>query len=181
MGGMIEEVGLSRDALMRRWAQIVADPVLADLPYAIELDQWGDIRMTPTASPRHMEIGFSLALALRTKVGGKAFQEGAIVTPQGVLTADVVWCSPQYVARHRDVFVDGAPAMHEAPEICVEVVSPSNALPKLKLKMDAYLSAGALEGWIVLEDLSVRAFSRDGELAQSRFQVDLSEWRTRVA
>jgi hypothetical protein len=26
---------------MPRWANIMADPVLADLPYNIEIDQWG--------------------------------------------------------------------------------------------------------------------------------------------
>ena len=180
MGAIVEEPGLSRQLLMRRWAQIVADPVLADLPYGIELDQWGDIRMTPTASPKHMRIGFTLAQALEAALGGAALQEGAIVSPRGVLTADVVWCSAEYVSRHDDVFAEGAPAMPDAPEICVEVVSPSNTLPKLQQKMDAYLAAGAVEGWVVLEDLSIRVFSQDGEQARSRFQVDLSGWRAEL-
>ena len=67
--------------------------------------------------------------------------------------------------------------MPDAPEICIEVISPSNALPKLKKKMEAYLTAGAVEAWIVLDDLSVRVFTQDGEQASSRFQVDLEEWR----
>jgi Uma2 family endonuclease len=177
MGAIAEGTGLSREALTRRWAQIVADPVLSDLPYTIELDEWGDIRMTPAASPKHMEIGFSLALALRTALGGKAFQDGAIVTQQGVLTADVVWCSPEYVARHDDVFAEGVSAMPEAPEICIEVVSASNAIGKLEQKMVAYLSAGAVESWIVREDLSVRIFRQDGERKESQFPMDLAAWR----
>jgi Uma2 family endonuclease len=181
MGAIAEGTGLSREALVRRWAQIVADPMLSDLPYTIELDGWGDIRMTPAASPRHMEIGFSSALALRATLGGKAFQVGAIVTPQGVLTADVVWCSPGYVTRHDDVFAEGAPAMPEAPEICVEVVSPSNSVGKLEQKMAAYLAAGAIEAWMVLEDLSIRVFGRDGEREASQFTVDLTEWRRSLA
>ncbi len=181
MGAIVEGTGLSRQALAQRWALIVADPVLSDLPYTIELDEWGDIRMTPAASPRHMEIGFSLALALRTVLGGKAFQEGAIVTPQGVLTADVVWCSPESVARHDDVFAQGAPAMPEAPEICVEVVSPSNSTGKLQQKMAAYLAAGAIEAWMVLEDLSIRVFGRDGERKESQFTAALAAWRQGLA
>ncbi len=166
---------------MHRGAQIIADPKLSDLPYTIELDEWGDIRMTPAASPKHTEIGFSLALTLRAALGGKAFQEGAVVTPHGVLTADVVWCSPGYVGRHDDVFADGAPAMPEAPEICVEVVSPSNSIGKLQQKMAAYLAAGAIEAWMVLEDLSIRVFSPDGEQKESRFAVDLATWRRGLA
>jgi Uma2 family endonuclease len=181
MGAVDEQIGLPIETLMQRWAKIVADPVLADLLYKIEIDQWGDIRMTPTASPRHMRVGFTLARALEAVLGGAALQEGAVATPQGVLTADVVWCSADYVARHRDVFVDAAPAMPDAPEICVEVVSPSNALPKLKHEIDAYLAAGAIEGWIVLEDLSIRVFDRDGEQEQSHYKVDLSDWRRGLA
>jgi Uma2 family endonuclease len=124
-----------------------------------------------------MRVGFTLARGLEAVLGGAALQEGAVATPQGVLTADVVWCSADYVARHRDVFVDTAPAMPDAPEICVEVVSPSNVLPKLKHKIDAYLAAGAIEGWIVLEDLSIRGFDLDGEQEQSHYKVDLSDWR----
>jgi Uma2 family endonuclease len=36
-----------------------------------------------------------------------------------------------------------------APELCIEIVSVSNALPKLREKATAYLNAGALESWIV--------------------------------
>ena len=118
------------------------------------------------------------------KLGGKAFQEGAIVTPQSVLTADVVWCSSEYVARRQDVFLDDAPAMPEIPEICVEVVSPlRRGRLTVECPAEAHAKNGRLpdrrggEGWIVLEDLSARIFSRDAEWAQSGFQVDRSEWR----
>ena len=33
------------------------------------------------------------------------------------------------------------------------------------------------EAWIVLKDLSIQVFSRDGQQAQPLFEVALSEWR----
>jgi Uma2 family endonuclease len=179
--GAIEAVGLSPDELMRRWAQVLADPALADLPYKIEVDKWGEIRMTPVASPRHMRVGFTLARAFESSLGGVAFHEGAVVTRDGVLGADVVWCSPTFVARHPGVFSGEQPAMPEAPEICVEVVSPTNVIAKLEHKIQAYLAAGAVEGWIVFEDLTVRFFERSGERTQSQFAVDLAAWRRELS
>jgi Uma2 family endonuclease len=173
----IEAVGLSGDELMRRWAQVLADEALVHLPYKIELDQWGEIRMTPTASPRHMRIAFTLAYAFQSDLRGVAFQEGAVVTRLGVLTADVVWCSPAFVASHAEVFAGEQSAMPTAPEICVEVVSPTNVIAKLEQKIQAYLAAGAVEGWIVFDDLTVRSFDRTGERMQSQFAVDLGTWR----
>jgi Uma2 family endonuclease len=177
MGTIAERPLLSQEALLERWAQVLADPALADLPYKIELDEWGDIRMTPVASPRHMRIAFTLGRTLEAQLGGKAFQEGSVATTRGVLAADVVWCSEQYVALHSDVFRGGAPAMTVAPEICIEVASPSNTVPKLERKMRAFLDAGAEEGWIVLDDLSIRVFGLDGERSQSRYALQLETWR----
>jgi len=49
---------------------------------------------------------------------------------------------------------------------------------ELKEKIDAYLAAGAQEGWIMLEDLSVRLFTGAGETVASRFTFDLGRWRS---
>jgi Uma2 family endonuclease len=177
MGAPIEDTAIGRDALIERWRAMLADPALANLPYRIELNKWGRIEMAPLPSPRHMDIAALLAGALRRDLGGKAFQECAILTRKGVLGADVVWCSSEFVARHAAVFKSGDPLLEEAPEICVEIKSPSNSLGELKEKIDAYLAAGAIEAWIVLDDLSVRFFNVAGEHESSRFGVDLDLWR----
>jgi hypothetical protein len=80
------------------------------------------------------------------------------------------------VARHHDVFVDGAPAMPEAPEICVEVVSPSNSVKELSEKREAYLAVGAEEVWIVYPQSKRSEFyGKDGPLPRSAYAVDLSD------
>jgi hypothetical protein len=49
---------------LRRWAELVADPKLADLPNKIETDRDGDIIMSPPADRDHgdrqIEIGHQL-------------------------------------------------------------------------------------------------------------------------
>ena len=174
------ETGTARESLIARWIEVLADPVLAKLPYRIELNQWGRIEMVPFASPRHMNIAALLAKTLREQLGGSAFQECAILTLTGVRGADVVWCSPEFVARHAAVFRSGEPLLEQAPELCIEVKSPSNSFGELKEKIDAYPGCGALEAWIVLEDLRVRYFGPEGERERSQFELDLGPWRAGI-
>lgn len=179
MGNLLE-TGIAREALIGRWKEILADSELAKLPYEIEMNQWGRIEMAPFASPRHMNSAASLARTLHAQLGGTVFHECAILTAIGVRGADVVWCSPEFVARHAAVFKAGEPLLEEAPELCIEVKSPSNSVGELKQKIDAYLACGALEGWIVMEDLAVRYFGPEGERERSKFKLDLGPWRSEV-
>ena len=168
---------LAREDLLERWKAAVDDPALAKLPYKFEMDRWGNLVMTPPPAIRHSVAQGRLMNALRAALGGEAFAGFAIVTASGVRVPDVVWCSSDYVARNRNAFSNEA-AAPEAPELCVEIKSPSNSPGELKEKIDAYLAAGALEGWIVLEDLSVRIFAREGEIESSRFDFDIGRWRS---
>ena len=55
----------------------------------------------------------------------------------------------------------------EAPEICIEIVSPSNSRGEMDEKIKLYLAQGALEVWICADDGTVSHFSRDGQLTRS--------------
>ena len=63
--------------------------------------------------------------------------------------------------------------MPRAPEICVEVLSPSNVEAEITEKTRAYLAAGAQEVWRVAENGMIRFTDHSGEKAQSRFPVAL--------
>lgn len=169
---------LGQRELLARWEAAVNDPALAKLSYKFEMDRWGNLVMTPPANVRHSDVQSNLMIALQSALGGRALAEFAIATAAGVRAPDVVWCSNEYVARNRAAFSGEIAAATEAPELCVEVKSPSNSLGELKEKIDACLAAGALEGWIVLEDLSVRIFGREGERGASGLEFDLARWRT---
>jgi Uma2 family endonuclease len=157
------------EALTVRWNEVLADPTLRDLPYKIELNAWGKIEMSP-ASNRHGLLQARIASELaRQLAGGEAITECSVLTQIGVRVPDVVWASTQFLDLHGVV----TPFPH-APEICVEIVSPSNSEDEIEAKTAAYLAAGAQEVWIVSEDGAVQYFGSSGRLQQSRFRVALS-------
>jgi Uma2 family endonuclease len=172
-----ERAGLPREELVRRWDSVMRDPVLRDLPFRLELNRWGHIEMTPPASPRRMDVAATLLTLLREMLGGKALPECSVVTADGVRVADVAWCSDAFVHRHADEFESWAAALSRAPELCVEVKSPTNALGELREKIALYLASGAEEGWIVHADGGIEVFDERGGRDASRFPVDLDRIR----
>jgi Uma2 family endonuclease len=85
-------------------------------------------------------------------LGGKALPECSIATAGGIRVADEVWCSQAFLDRHAHEFDSWAPALSEAPELCIEIKSPTNALGELREKLSLYLGASAKERWIVHRD-----------------------------
>jgi Uma2 family endonuclease len=159
----------SREALALRWAELCNDPSLRDLPYKIELNAFGNIEMTP-ASNRHARLQAKIAQELaRLLPGGDTLTECAIATDIGVRVPDVVWASTAFLAKHGD-----STPFPEAPEICVEIRSPSNAPEEMELKKRAYLAAGAVEVWVVTEDGDLSIFDAGGLREASRFGVTLT-------
>ena len=149
-----------------QWADVIADRSLRDLPYKIELDRYGNIVMSP-ASNKHGRLQFLLGALLERQLGGEALMECSVDTPEGVKVADVAWCSPDFLARYG--YTTPYP---QAPEICVEVRSPSNSNEEMRMKIDLYLGQGAREVWIVFETGEVRFFGPEGERSRSGFPVD---------
>jgi len=96
------------------------------------------------------------------------FTELGVETQIGVRLPDVAWASPDFIARH------GMPTPFPcAPEICVEVLSPSNTAPEMNEKVAAYLEAGAIEVWLVREDGAVEIVTKGGPRPSSAFGIDL--------
>lgn len=154
------------EVLARRWLEIIADPLLRDLPYKIELNAWGKIELSP-GSNAHGHSQFWIGTELRRSLPqGRVIVEASILTEIGVRVPDVVWASREFLATHG--FETPFP---RAPEICVEVLSPSNTEAEIEEKTRAYLAAGAQEVWTVAEDGAVRFFGADGPRERSSFGV----------
>jgi Uma2 family endonuclease len=157
------------EALALRWAELCSDPLLRDLPGKIELNAYGVIEMSP-ASNRHGINQVAIARALADHLPtGTAMVECSIATTEGVRVPDVAWASADFMARHGDVTPYPA-----APEICVEVRSPSNTDAEMAFKTRLFLEAGAVEVWIVSEDGSWQVFDADGLQPASRYGVQLA-------
>jgi Uma2 family endonuclease len=171
-----QEASLPRDALLRRWQDVLADPQFRRTPYRVELNRWGTIEKTPV-KPHHSRVAKRLAQALESTLGGEAYTELAIALPSGLRVPDVAWCSAQFLSRHAQEFAPGSLALSVPPDVCVEVMSESNTLGELKEKAAAYVEAGAKEAWIVLQDLSILFYDASGQRPDTAFDVDLSGWR----
>lgn len=145
------------------WASAINNPFLKDLPFKIELDKWGKILMSP-ASNNHGSLQFETGVKIRdSKRGkGKVITECSIQTSQGVKVADVAWASDSFIEK----FGFETP-YKRAPEICVEIVSPSNSQGEIDEKIELYLSKGAHEVWIVSEDGNTKYYTYEGEIEES--------------
>ncbi|MGH8636651.1 MAG: Uma2 family endonuclease [Burkholderiales bacterium] len=160
---------LTYDALGEMYCKLCDDPLFANVPGKIELDVWGRILMSP-ATPYHGKLQARLARSL-SALGGEAYTGPPIVTPAGLLVPDVAWASAQFVSRQ-----DEEMPFTRAPELCIEVASPSNSRNALSEKIAAYLAAGAVEAWIVLSrSKRFEFYGKNGPLPQTAFEVDLSE------
>ena len=147
------------------WNQVLADPCLRDLPYKIELNREGQIVMSP-ASNRHASLQFRLGHFLANHLGGArgVFTECSVMTVEGVRVPDVAWASPGFIQRHGDETPFSA-----APELCAEIVSPSNTESQMAAKVALYLAAGAQEVWLVAETGAVSFHGPEGPRARSSF------------
>lgn len=164
----VTEQPLSREALAQRFRDLCEDPRFANLPGKIELDAWGRIIMSP-ASNQHGLLQARLVELLRRSLGGAAFVEASISTNPDVRVADVAWASDEFVRAHGQE----SPFM-VAPEMCIEVASPSNSARELREKVAAYLASGATEAWIVHAPTKrIEFFGAAGPLAGTAFALDL--------
>lgn len=124
------------------WNDVMTSPFLRDLPFKIELNKWGKIEMSPSSNIHGHQQG-EIYAELKRKRGGKVIIECSIQTTDGVRVADVAWIS----AAKFNQFGLETP-YPQAPEVCVEIMSPSNSWAEMHMKASLYLQAGAKEVWI---------------------------------
>ncbi len=133
-----EQIELNR----RRWSEVLADSSLVDLPYRIETNAYGELVMNPPPSGTHSSRQGRTTILLDKLLGDHALPECPISTIDGVKAADVGWYSAQ-----RFALVEGQLAFEIAPEICLEILSPSNTTAEMQHKRYLYFEAGAEEVW----------------------------------
>lgn len=162
------EAPLSAEELAVRYRDMQRDLRFANVPGKLELDSWGRILMSP-ASNYHSAVQTSLAGKL-SALGGRAFVEASVLTAAGVLVADVAWASRDFMRAH-----GFETPFTRAPELCIEVASPSNSRMELSEKVAAYLAAGAEEAWIVYpQSQRCEPYGKAGLAARSRYPIDFA-------
>jgi Uma2 family endonuclease len=106
---------------------------------------------------------------------GEIFTECPVSTAGGVKVADVAWIAPD----RRENLVELV-LLEPAPEICVEVLSPSNSAAEIDQKRALYFDAGAAEVWICNLDGSMSFFVGPDHL-QSSTSVLCPAFPTRIS
>ena len=162
------ESPLSTEELAVRYRALCDDPLYAKVPGKIEIDPWGRMVMSPPGTYHGLLQG-RLCRRLAA-LGGETFGEVPIATALGLFVPDAAWASEQFMRTHH-----GETPLMRAPELCLEVASPSNSRKEMREKIDAYLAAGAEEVWIVyLKTKRCEFYGKGGLLQTSRFAVDLT-------
>jgi Uma2 family endonuclease len=145
------------------WVEACNDKCLQNLPYKIELNRQGKVIMSPTPN-RHGIYEGEITYVLRTLLPlGHVLVECAIDTPEGTYVTDAAWASPGCFKIIAEEF-----SCSVAPEICVEVWSPSNSLEELEMKRRLYFEKGALEFWHCDAFGQLTFFDSSGQLVQSK-------------
>ncbi len=136
------EKPLTTEQLAQRYRALSDDPRFANLPGKVELDVWGRITVSP-ASNLHALLQGRLIQRL-APLGGEALAEASVATSIGIIVADIAWLSPDSASTFGTVT-----PYPRAPDLCIEIVSPSNSRTEIEAKIQAYLGSGAKEVWIV--------------------------------
>ena len=140
------ELQPKREQHLARWKQLGADRELAKLPFKIETDRLGRILMSPPPFFDHVRrVATILELLHAHMHAGKVLAETPVVTSDGVKVTDAAWLSAEYA---QELEGQNPPALERAPEICVEVLSPSNSVEEMVEKRALYFEAGAKEVWL---------------------------------
>src|SRR5436309_8947080 len=139
------------------WEKVLADRFLAGLPHRIETDRYGQIIMSPPPNPEHGEEQFEIGSLLKKLLpNGHVITECPVSTAEGVKGVDVTWISKERRGPQR-----GQVCLTQAPEICVEVISPGNTRRELRDKKALFFAAGAEEVWFCHRDGRMEFFRKE--------------------
>ena len=124
----------------------------------------GELITVPPAKPKHGRLAFRIAvllLPLQEKLLGEAYCEVGYKlseNPPSWIQPDASFLKMERVrATEEDAYYVGA------PELAVEIVSPSETPKTLHRKVNLFLAAGSLAVWVVYpKDRKVQVFLPNG-------------------
>lgn len=142
---------------LRRWTELVANRDLAKIEGRIETDRYGRIILSLPFSPSHGSYQAMVGCLIGDLMpNGQVIIACPISTADGVKAADVAWASPECM-RH----LGNRACFPQAPEVCVEILSPSNTQSEIEEKKVLYFDAGAKEVWVCTGSGAMRFFESD--------------------
>jgi hypothetical protein len=125
-------------ALAARWRELASDPCSPDF---FELNEYGEVILSPSPSNKHELLAFRVAQALEQQLGPAAATAISVLTDHGVRRPDAVWMpAERWSASGYESPLPFSPA------ICVEVSSPGNTEAEVQMRIAAYLGSGCARG-----------------------------------
>ncbi|MFZ1492940.1 MAG: Uma2 family endonuclease [Candidatus Competibacter denitrificans] len=142
-----------------QWQDVCEHPSLQNLPFKIELNEKGQILMSPV---KVYHSAFQGKISQLLPKQGVVLAECAIKTAKGTKVADIAWCSE---GRFKQIEQETECSI--APEVCIEVLSFSNTGGEIEEKRMLYLTVGAIEFWVCNENGDMAFFDASGPLKTS--------------
>lgn len=151
---------------LKRWAELEHAPLLAQIEARIETDRYGYVVMSPYPGFWHASYQGEISFVIRTLLPvGRTVTECPISTVEGVKLADVAWMS-----RDRLKKIATRHCLKKAPQVCVEIVSPSNTRREMREKKALYFAAGASEVWFCDENGAMTFFNAPESTGEANSQ-----------
>ena len=145
------------------WKEVTENPNLRDLPFKIELDEYGQIIMNPVKLGHSAYQGEIGRIMNNLRDDGIVLMECAVWTRKGTKVADVAWVSDQLWKN-----LKGKTEADVAPEVCVEVLSMSNSEYEMEVKRKLYFEQGAEEFWICDDYGNINFYNSKRKLKKSK-------------
>jgi len=162
---MHADPAVRREELIRRRNELAADP---ESPDCFELNEFGELILSPKPTTRHQGTASEVAYQLTVQLGPRALT-ASVLTDRGVRVPDVVWMTPERWAECKD-----QTPLQLVPDVCVEVLSPSNTREEIAMKVGAYLRGGAREAIVVGLKGEVEFFGPGGKREASALGIRLA-------
>lgn len=132
-----------------------------DAPW--ETNGKGQIIVNPPVGLTHAKRAERIAAAVRCHhPDWQVCAEVGLHTADGVKAPGLLAAAPGF-----DESVDARGFLLSAPDLCVEVMSPSNSWEEMRHKALLYLAAGAKEAWVCDEAGELHFFDGAGERSGS--------------
>jgi Uma2 family endonuclease len=129
------------------WERLVIDPSLGDALEKVETDRDGNLIMSPPPTDSHIVRQNLIAKTLdRLRPEGLSLVDGTVSTLEGTKIPDTVWYSETRLVQRA---ASPDPLLSRiSPDLCVEVLSPSNREIDIAGKIAAYFNVGVKEVWV---------------------------------
>src|SRR5260221_5980222 len=148
----------------RVWSGLISDERYSSVAGRVETNRDGEVLVSPSPPPRHGRRQAQIGIHLEKHLPQGFVLTGCPVsTSEGVKVTDVAWFNS---SREDETNADDLPK--RAPDICVEVVAPSDTRTETDARRALYFGAGAVEVWICDPNWRMDFFSAEGRLECSQ-------------